>query len=214
MKPVSEHLRSEVAIVAGLARATLGPRSCVPWQELSANYDGIRERIERVVPGFENYNQRVRQGGGFYLPNAARDGVFKTSDGKAQFTTHELSGVELQPDQFLLTTIRSHDQYNTTIYGLDDRYRGIRHGRRVIFLSSEDMRQRGWRSGELLDITSHSNGEQRTAPRFAAVPYNLPRGCAAAYFPEANVLVPISSVAAISNTPASKSIVISLARSQ
>ena len=214
LKPASEHLRSEVAIVAGLARATLGSRCFVPWQERSANYDGIRERIERVVPGLENYNQRIRQGGGFYLPNAARDGVFKTSDGKAQFTAHELSGVELQRDQFLLTTIRSHDQYNTTIYGLDDRYRGIRHGRRVIFLSSEDMRQRGWRSGELLDITSHSNGEQRTAPRFAAVPYNLPRGCAAAYFPEANVLVPISSVAAISNTPASKSIVISLARSQ
>ncbi|HEV2114236.1 MAG TPA: FdhF/YdeP family oxidoreductase [Terriglobales bacterium] len=210
LAPASEHLRSEPAIVAGLAQAVLGNKSSVDWAALASDYDLIRARIERVIPGFEDYNQRVRQAGGFYLPNSARDGVFNTSDGRAHFTVHPLTGVALQPGQFLLTTIRSHDQYNTTIYGLDDRYRGVSHGRRVIFLNQEDMRERGWRTGDLLDITSHFQGEQRVARRFAAAPYNIPRRNAAAYFPEANVLVPIGSAAEVSNTPTSKSIVITL----
>src|SRR4029077_4797461 len=165
LPPASEHLLSEPAIVAGLASATFAGngKSQIDWVLLTAGYDRIREHIEKVVPGFENYNQRVRQGGGFYLPNAARDGIFDTSDGRAQFTIHSLARRELASDQFLMTTIRSHDQYNTTIYGLNDRYRGISRGRRVIFLNQEDMRERGWKQGDRLDITSHFQGERREA---------------------------------------------------
>src|SRR5437588_3812209 len=146
----SEHLLSEPSVVAGLAKATFAGnrKSQIDWEALAANYDLIREHIEKVVPGFENYNERVRRGGGFYLPNAARDGIFNTSDGRAQFTVHALPRRELAPDQFLMTTIRSHDQYNTTIYGLNDRYRGISRGRRVIFLNQEDMNERGWKQGD------------------------------------------------------------------
>lgn len=210
LPPASEHLRSEPAIVAGLAAAVLGQKSPTDWSALAADYTLIREHIAKVIPGFKDYNQRVRQPGGFYLPNAARDSIFNTSDGRAHFSIHALSGIELKPGQFLLTTIRSHDQYNTTIYGLDDRYRGVSRGRRVVFLNAEDMRERGWKADDLLDITSHFRGEQRVARSFAAAPYNIPRRSAAAYFPEANVLVPIGSTADVSNTPTSKSIVVTL----
>jgi molybdopterin-dependent oxidoreductase alpha subunit len=213
LKPVSERLLSEPMIVARLAKATLNGRSNVDWEALAADYDRIRSLIERVVPGFENYNRRIREDGGFYLPNAARDGIFNTSDGKAHFSVHPLKTDPLPPSAFMLTTIRSHDQFNTTIYGLDDRYRGIFGGRRVIFLNAEDMNENGWSKGELLDLTGHFDGEQRRAAKFAAVPYDIPRRCAAAYFPEANALVPIASTAEISNTPASKSVVITISKS-
>jgi molybdopterin-dependent oxidoreductase alpha subunit len=210
LEPASEHLLSEPAIVARLALATLGERSHVDWLALAGNYDLIRSAIERVIPGFDDYNRRVREPGGFYLPNLARERRFKTASGRAQFTVHKLPRHDLKPGQFLMMTMRSHDQFNTTIYGLDDRYRGIYNGRRVVFLNPEDVQEAGLKEGHLVDLISHFEGEERCAPRFVVVPYSIPRRCAATYFPEANVLVPLGSVAEKSNTPASKSVVISL----
>ena len=210
LAPASEHLLSEPAIVAGLARATLGESHAIDWEALVADYDRIRDLIARVIPGFEDYNRRVREPGGFYLPNAAREGVFKTPDGKAHFTVHELPRHNLQPGQFMMMTMRSHDQFNTTIYGLDDRYRGIHNERRVVFLHPADIEEAGLSAGQVVDLTSHFNGEERTARRFIIVPYSIPRRSAATYFPEANPLVPIGSVAEKSRTPASKSVIISL----
>jgi molybdopterin-dependent oxidoreductase alpha subunit len=210
LRPASEHLLSEPMIVARLALATLGERSHVDWLALGGNYDLIRAGIERVIPGFEDYNRRVREPGGFYLPNLARKRRFMTATAKANFTVHELPRHTLRPGQFLMMTMRSHDQFNTTIYGLDDRYRGIYNGRRVVFLNSQDIKEAGLHEGQLVDLTSHFEGQERTAPRFVVVSYSIPRRCAATYFPEANVLVPIGSVAEKSNTPASKSVVISL----
>jgi molybdopterin-dependent oxidoreductase alpha subunit len=220
LPPASPELLSEVMIVARLAEATLGARRSssgdarsggqINWLELAADYDLIRERISRVVVGFENYNERVRLPGGFYLPNLAREREWKTASGRAQFTVHELPRHTLAPGQFLMMTIRSHDQFNTTIYGLDDRYRGIRNERRVVLLNPEDIREAGLAEGAVVDLIGHFEGEERIAHRFIVVPYSIPRRSAATYFPETNVLVPIRSVADKSNTPASKSVVISL----
>jgi molybdopterin-dependent oxidoreductase alpha subunit len=210
LAPASDKLLSEPAIVARLATATLGARSNVDWQALSADYDLIREHIARVVPGFDDYNARVRQPGGFHLPSAPRERVFNTPSGRAIFTVHPLPRHELAADQYLMMTIRSHDQFNTSIYGLDDRYRGIYNGRRVVFLNADDMRAAGLEQGEPVDLVSHFEGEERVARNFVVVPYSIPRHCAATYFPETNVLVPIGSVAEKSNTPASKSVVISI----
>jgi anaerobic selenocysteine-containing dehydrogenase len=185
---------------------------------LIEDYDRIRELIAGVVPGCGDLNRRVRQNGGFYLPNPVRDDEYKTKTGKATFAVSVIEPTHLEPDQFLMTTLRSHDQYNTTIYGLDDRYRGIFHGRRVVLINPDDMEEHGWNAGDRLDITSHfrNNGktELRKAARFVAVPYEIPRRCVATYFPEANVLVPIGSVALRSNTPTSKAIFVSFARSR
>jgi molybdopterin-dependent oxidoreductase alpha subunit len=210
LPPASEHLLSEPAIVVGLAKAVLGTRSSVDWSELLANYDRIREHIEHVVPGFEDYNQRARQPGGFYLPNPIRKLEFKTDDGRAHFTVHELPRHDLKPGQFLMMTMRSHDQFNTTIYGLDDRYRGIKNGRRVVFLNAEDIRVCGLQDGQAVDLIGHFEGEERVARHFRIVTYSIPRRCAATYFPETNVLVPVRSFADKSHTPASKSVVISI----
>jgi anaerobic selenocysteine-containing dehydrogenase len=163
-----------------------------------------------VVPGFEAYNRRVREPGGFYLPNAVRERVFKTKTGKANFTVHELPRHDLAPDQFLMMTIRSHDQFNTSVYTLNDRYRGISDDRQVVFLNEADIAAAGLQAGQVIDLISHFEGEERIAPRFKIVPYDIPRRCAATYFPEANVLVPVRSVAEKSNTPVSKSVVISI----
>src|SRR5215204_1523302 len=210
LEPASKHLLSEPAVVARLARATLGERSALDWECLIEDYDRVRELIERVIPGFESYNRKVRAPGGFYLPNLAREGVFKTSTERANFTVHELPRIELAPGQLLLMTVRSHDQFNTTIYGLDDRYRGVYNERRVVFLNAEDVEEQRLAAGQVVDLVSHFEGEERTARRFLVVPYPVPRRSAAAYFPEANVLVPVRSVADKSNTPASKSVVISV----
>ncbi len=208
LDPASDHLKSEPAIVAGLASAVLGEKTSLDWAKFADNYDEIRGRVERVVQGFENYNQRVRQPGGFYLPNTARDRIWKTPTGKANFTVHQAPRWELEADQLLMMTIRSHDQYNTTIYGLDDRYRGVKNERRVVFLNAQDLKTRGLKSGDVVDLTSHFEAQERHAPRFICVEYPIPVGCAATYFPETNVLVPIGSVADKSNTPTSKSVVI------
>jgi len=210
LPPASEQLRSEPAIVAEMARATLNGRTTVDWQGLVQNYDRIREHIEHVVPGFAPYNQRVRQPGGFYLPNAPREGKFATPSGRARFTVHPIPRHELADGQLLLTTIRSHDQFNTTIYGENDRYRGISKGRRVVFLHPDDMQRRGLEEGQWVDLVSHFEGERRRAERFKVVSYPVARGCAAAYYPETNVLVAVRSVAEASNQPASKSIVITV----
>ena len=210
LEPASPELLSEPQIVARLARATLEHRTTVDWEDMASNYDKIRDAIERVVPGFDDYNSRVRKPAGFYLPNAARDRVFKTASGKAQFTIHELPEHNLEPNRFLMMTIRSHDQFNTSVYSLNDRYRGISNGRRVVFLNAEDIAAAGLQARQVVDLVSHFEGEERIARRFVIVPYDIPRRCAATYFPEANVLVPVRSVALKSNTPASKSVVISI----
>jgi molybdopterin-dependent oxidoreductase alpha subunit len=210
LAPASEGLLSEPAIVAGMAAATLGARSRVDFQALVDDYDRIREHIEHVVPGFTQYNRRVREPGGFYLPNGPREGRFTTPSGKPRFFVHPIPEHALTDGKLLLTTIRSHDQFNTTIYGESDRYRGISHGRRVVFVSPEELAERGLTAGTFVDLVSHHGTERRRAERFQLVPYPIPRGCAAAYFPETNVLVPVGSVAAGSNQPASKSILVTL----
>lgn len=210
LRPGSEHMRSEPWIIANLAKATLGNRSTVDWDAMVADYDCIRNSIERVVPGFEKYNERVRQPAGFYLPNAARDGEFKTNTGKANFTVHEIPRYNLLPGQLVMMSVRSHDQFNTTIYGLDDRYRGIYSERRVIFLNHDDAREMNLKQGDVVDLTSHYEDGERHAHHFIVVPYDIPRRCAATYFPETNVLVPIGSVAEKSNTPTSKFVIISI----
>ncbi|PYL94906.1 MAG: hypothetical protein DME28_03595 [Verrucomicrobia bacterium] len=212
-EPASQHLLSEPAIVAGLAKATLGSRSTVDWDGLVANYDRIRNRIERVVPGFENFNARIRKDV-FYLPNDARDRrKFNNPEGKAKFCISQLTPPNLAPDQYLMTTVRSHDQFNTTIYGLDDRYRGVYNGRRVIFMNGDDIKAAGLRQGQLVDLTSYYKDEMRTACHFMVAPMEIARRCTATYFPEANVLVSINNSADRSNTPVSKSLVISIAPS-
>jgi len=210
LEPASPDLLSEPQIIARLAKATLENRTNVDWDGLASDYDQIRVKIEAVVPGFDDYNIRVREPGGFYLPNPARDRVFNTPSDKALFTVHELPNQQLEPGQFLMMTIRSHDQFNTSIYSDNDRYRGIKHGRRVVLLNKDDIESAGFSSGQAVDLVSHFEGEERTAHRFTVVPYDIPPGCAATYFPEANVLVPVNHVAERSNTPASKSVVISI----
>ncbi|MBK8466273.1 MAG: FdhF/YdeP family oxidoreductase [Chloracidobacterium sp.] len=209
-KPASESLRSEPWIVAQLAKTTLGERTTVDWDKMVANYDNIRDVISRVVDGFEDYNERIRKDGGFYLPNPPREGEFKTETGKAQFTASSMEKIVLQKGQLLLTTIRSHNQFNTTIYDLSDRYRGIEGGRRVIFLNPENITELGLKTGQVVNLTSHFEGVERHAYRFIVVPYPIPKDCAAAYFPEANPLVPLGSVAEKSQTPTSKSLIISI----
>ena len=215
LDPASPHLRSEVAIITGLAEALFGPDDTVDWAGMRHDYDKIRDHVERVIPGFEQYNERVRRPGGFALPHPARDRrEFKTRTGKARFTVNDLDPVVAPPGHLVLQTVRSHDQFNTTIYGLDDRYRGIRQGRRVVFVNPEDLRALGFHDGEMVDIVSvwedGDRSSERRAEEFRIVSYATARGCAAAYFPETNVLVPLDSVAKVSNTPVSKSIVVRL----
>ncbi len=212
LEPASRELRSETAIIAGLARATLGHRTRVDWDGLASNYNRIRDHIEHVIPGFERFNERIMKDI-FYLPNAARDHrQFNNGIGKALFTVHPIPRHELEAGRYLMMTIRSHDQFNTHIYGLDDRYRGIYNGRRVIFMNPEDVKEAGLVQGQIVDLTGHhGDGEKRYARHFQVASYPIARGCTATYFPEGNVLVPIDSVADRSNTPTSKSIIISVA---
>jgi molybdopterin-dependent oxidoreductase alpha subunit len=210
LPPASPELMSDVAILVNLAHATLGSRTTTDWLSFAADYNLIRDRISRVIPGFENFNARLASEKFFYLPNAAKHRIFKTSSGKAKLTVCPIPKHDLQPDELLLTTIRSHDQFNSTIYGLNDRYRGVFDGRRALFLNPLDMEARSLKAGQIVDIYSHFEGEVRKAPNFAVVPYAIARRSAAAYYPETNVLVPIRSVAAKSNQPASKCVRITL----
>ena len=210
LSPASKLLLSEPAIVCRLAFATLGKKSKTPWKDFEMNYDLIRDRIEKVIPGFDDFNERLRQPGGFYLPNPVKERIFNTDTGKANFSVNPLRPLKPEPDQLVLQTFRSHDQFNTTVYGMDDRYRGIYNERRVIFLNAEDMKDRDIEPEEAIDIVSHFKGVRRRAALFLAIPYDTPRGSAAAYYPEANVLVPIDSTAETSGTPTSKSILVTL----
>jgi molybdopterin-dependent oxidoreductase alpha subunit len=211
LKPAGKKLMSETAIICNIAHATLKERTTVNWLGLCANYDRIRDHIEHVIPGFENYNQRVRQEGGFYLPNAPRDKQeFHTKNGRANFFVHPIPKLDLKPGELLMMNVRSHDQFNTTIYGQDDRYRGVFGGRHVIFLNVKDIAELNLSAEQWVDISSHSSGQTRTVRRFKIVPYDIPRRCAAMYFPECNPLVALSSVADGSNQPASKSVIITL----
>jgi molybdopterin-dependent oxidoreductase alpha subunit len=205
LAPASNHLKSEIAIVCALAKATLGKKSTVNWDKMVVHYDNIRNAIAQVIPGFEQYNERL-QGEGFYLPNGARTAKFTTPSGKAHFTINQPSELQLAPGEYLMMTIRSHDQFNTTIYGLDDRYRGIYNGRRVVMMNEQDMKAAKLKQGDMVDLYSNYNNTKRTAECFMVVPYPIPSRCVATYFPEANVLVPIHAYADRSYTPASKSI--------
>ncbi|GAA3052204.1 oxidoreductase alpha (molybdopterin) subunit [Actinokineospora globicatena] len=217
LEPASEHLMSEVGIVCGLALALFGPEHPVPWAALSGDYDLVRDRISRVVPGCADYNARVREPDGFVLPHAPRDSreFTGTRTGKAVFTANPLTVLRVPPGRLLLQTLRSHDQYNTTIYGLDDRYRGIKDGRRVVLVNPQDITDLGLADGQLVTLISEwpedpTGVVERHAHRFRVVAYDTTRGCAAAYFPEANSLIPLDSTADTSNTPTSKSVVIRL----
>jgi molybdopterin-dependent oxidoreductase alpha subunit len=210
LKPASADLRSEPWIVASLADKVLGS-SHLNWLELGSDYDRIRDLMERSLAGFERYNLRVREPEGFALPNPPRDEQeFKTDNGKAQFSSHPLPDMNVLHNQYVMMTLRSHDQYNTTIYGLHDRYRGVHGHRRVVLMNADDMVERGWKTRHRVNITSHFNGEQRFSENWLVIPYDIPRGNLASYFPEANSLVPLHSTAAVSNTPTSKWIVCSL----
>ncbi|MGA4688717.1 FdhF/YdeP family oxidoreductase [Rhodococcus sp. AB351] len=214
LKPPSEHLRSEVAIITGIAEATLGDRYGIDWKAMRDDYANIRSRISRVVPGCEGYEVNVRRPGGFILPHPPRDTrTFDTDSGKAEFAVSPVEVVQVPPGHLLLQTMRSHDQFNTTIYGLSDRYRGIEGGRRVVFMHRDDIAALGFDDGDFVDLFTRWDGDDRDrcAKRFRIVEYDLPRGSAAAYYPETNPLVPLDSTALKSNCPTYKSIVISLA---
>ena len=209
LNPISDSLMSEVGIVCKLAKATL-QKSKIDWDKYLTHYDHIRDSIENTISGFENYNKRVREKGGFYLPNGARNNQYKTQTGKANFSVSQAEEIKIENDEFLMMTIRSHDQFNTTIYGLDDRYRGIYNERRVVLMNKEDMEMHGFKSKTVVDLFNFYEGIERVAPKFIVIPYNIPRQCVATYFPEANTLVPINSTAKKSNTPTSKSVVIKI----
>jgi molybdopterin-dependent oxidoreductase alpha subunit len=212
LEPASPQLLSETAIVTRLARRVLGEASHTPWAEFEKDYATIRDRIAAVIPGFDDFNAKAARPGGFTLPHAPRDSRrFPTATGKANFTTAPVEYPVVPEGRLLLQTLRSHDQYNTTIYGLNDRYRGIKNGRRVVLVHPEDARERGLADGAYTDLVSEwTDGSERRAPGFRVVHYPTARGCAAAYYPETNVLIPLDHTADTSNTPAAKSVVIRL----
>lgn len=216
LEPASEYLRSEVSIVSRLAIATLGADHVVPWRTFESDYDSIRDSISRVIPGFENFNTRVRQPDGFQLPNPPRDSrSFPTATGKANFATNPLTWLPVPEGRVILQTLRSHDQYNTTIYGLDDRYRGVHNGRKVVFVNPDDIISLGLVDGAHVDLVSEwtaADGqvEERRADGFRVISYSTPRGNAAAYYPETNPLIPLDHVAVKSNTPVSKGVLVRL----
>jgi molybdopterin-dependent oxidoreductase alpha subunit len=218
LAPPSDEVRSEVAIIEGIARALLGDDHPVPWAAFTEDYDRIRDAIAAVVPGCEDFNVKVRQPDGFQLPHPPRDSrSFPTTTGRANFAVHPLEWVPVPPGRLVLQTLRSHDQFNTTIYGLDDRYRGVTGGRRVVFVHPSDLEAFGLEDGDRVDLVSEFTAadgtlEERRAADFRVVAYATPVGNAAAYYPETNPLVPLDHTAARSNTPASKAVVIRLER--
>lgn len=214
-RPAGEQLRSEVDILCGIARATLGADHVVPWAEFAGDYDRIRDRIGRVVPGCEAYTEKVARSGGFTLAHPPRDSrSFPTPSGRAEFTVSPLQVSRLPQGRLVLQSLRSHDQFNTTIYGLDDRYRGIHSGRRVLFVSPADLRELGFADGDHVDVVSEwTDGTERRADRFRLVSYSTPKGCVAAYYPETNPLIPLDSYAEGSRCPTSKWVQVRLERS-
>ncbi|MEM9280934.1 MAG: FdhF/YdeP family oxidoreductase [Verrucomicrobiota bacterium] len=212
LDPISENLLSEIEIAARLAATTLGKKATIDFVDVSRDYDGVRELIERTIPGFKGFNERVRQPGGFYLDNPAKERDFRTESGKAEFSAERLESADLGEGELMLMTLRSHDQFNTTVYGLHDRYRGISNERRILFMNPDDMRDRAIQPLNQVTIRNRTGGRLREVNHFLAVPYELPREAVAGYFPELNPLVPIESTARISNTPTSKSIPVEVER--
>ncbi|VIO77757.1 FdhF/YdeP family oxidoreductase [Bradyrhizobium ivorense] len=214
--PASEHLLSGPAIVAGMARATLGQRSVVDWDELVADYDRIRDAIEDVFPIFQAYNARVRVPGGFHLVSTARERIWATASGKANFLVFDGLGEDrsdTHPETLWLSTIRSHDQYNTTLYSLSDRYRGVYGQRDIVFLNQHELEKRGLADGDRVDlVTASTDGLERRVRNFRVVSYSFPDGCCAAYYPEANPLVPLYAHDPVSFTPSSKGIPVRIER--
>jgi len=206
LEPISGDLLSETQIVARLAAATLGDRLPVDFLEIARSNAEVRRLIERTIPGFEDFEARVAHPGGFYLTNAARERRFETPSGQAEFSCEALTSTDLAEGELMLMTLRSHDQFNTTIYGLDDRYRGITNERRVLFMNPDDMKERGLKPLAKIRVRNQEGGRKREVANFLAIPYELPPRAVAGYFPELNALVPIGSTAAISNTPCSKSV--------
>lgn len=214
-KPASNLLKSEPAIVSGIGGAIESrlERSGIPWENLSEDYNLIRNLIEKTIPGFDEYNVRIKSKSGFYLPNPPRDSrTFPTKNGYANFVSNDISFAK-STDKFMMMTIRSHDQYNTTIYGLDDRYRGISKGRRVILMNKNDISKYNLSKGELVDLSSEMDSGTVLSPDWFVVPYDIPEGNVATYFPESNCLIPLDSVAEKSNTPTSKSVPIGITKS-
>ena len=212
-KPASTHLLSEPEIVASIGQRLQEnlANSRIRWLDWIEDYDNIRDEIESVIPGFESYNRKSRQNGGFYLPNSPRDfRKFDTDSGKANFISNQLSSFRTEDGKFVMMTIRSHDQYNTTIYGLDDRYRGVKGGRRIVLVNKNDMANNNWTELQEVNISSHFEGNVITSERWYLVPYEIPPGNVATYFPESNELIPLDSVADWSNTPTSKSVLVSI----
>jgi anaerobic selenocysteine-containing dehydrogenase len=212
-EPASEHLLSEPAIIAGIARATL-PNSNTPWESYIEDYDRIRDTMAQVLDGFEDFNRRVRLPLGFRIRQPARELVFLTPSGRAEFSAAALPEVPAADDVLILQTMRSHDQWNTTIYSDDDRYRGIKNVRTLILMNRDDMRARHIRPGALVDITATArDGSQRSLKRYRAIDYDMPRGCAAGYMPEMNALIAASDYSTQSNQPLMKNIRVRVARS-
>lgn len=210
LQPISDQLLSEPAIVCLLALALFGDEHAVPWRNYLSHYGHIRNAIEQVIPGFKNYSERAQQKGGFYLPNSARVRSFPTPSGKAHFTCTTVTPRALATNELVMMTLRSHDQFNTTIYGLDDRYRGIRKERRVVMMNLVDIQMLGLQENDRVNLINRTGGQERVAENFVVIPFDVPKGCCATYFPEANVLVPIQSVAKKSNTPMSKFVPITI----
>ncbi len=210
LKPISDELLSEPVIVCQMVLATLGKNAKARWNNYLNHYDEIRNDIEKVIPGFENYNTRVRKLGGFYLPNSARENKFNTLTGKANFNIAQITNAPMTNNQLMMMTIRSHDQFNTTIYGLNDRYRGVLNERRVIFMNEKDIAKQNLKAGDVVDIFNYHDNVERVAKKFIVVSFSIPEQCCATYFPETNVLVPISSVADKSNTPTSKMVIVEI----
>ncbi|MFC3244805.1 molybdopterin dinucleotide binding domain-containing protein [Gordonia humi] len=214
-KPASPHLRSELAILGGMARATL-PDSATPWEEYVADYDLVRDSMSRVLPGFEGFNELVRQPMGFRIPQPARERIFLTPSGRAEFSHAPVpNAIPDDADVLVLQTMRSHDQWNTTIYSADDRYRGIKNLRELVFMNADDMRARGLSEGSFVDVTSTSrDGSTRTLTRYRAITYDLPVGAAAGYMPEMNALVGAADYSTQSDQPLMKNIQVRIAAAQ
>ncbi|QDT06687.1 Formate dehydrogenase H [Rubripirellula lacrimiformis] len=213
LKPAADGLRNEVAIVCEMAAATVGERAKNDWQAWADDYDLIRDGIASTIYGCDGYNEKVRRPGGFYLPNPARNRDFRTNTGKANFTVNPVAEQSILPGQFAMTTVRSHDQFNTTIYGNHDRYRGILNARRVVMMNAQDMRELSLVSRDRITVTSHHQGEVRTLHDFQAVEYPIPRQCVAMYYPEANPLIPMAATDASSNCPSFKHTAVSIVKS-
>jgi formate dehydrogenase major subunit len=212
LEPISDQVLSEVSIVTRMAKAVLGDKVPVDWAGFEHSYDVVREHISHVVPGFEDFNTKIRLRDGFVLPHAPRDQrQFPTPSGKAIFSVNELDTIEVPPGRLILQSVRSHDQFNTTTYSMNDRYRGVKKGRLVLFISPEDLAELDLADGGYVDVHSEApDGVDRVLRRLRLISYPTAKGCVAAYFPEANVLVPLDSTAEGSNTPASKSVIVRL----